>query len=70
MRAKPTWRVLDPGYLRGDAEDFDAQYCDETNELSNFWGTIRIQPRPDMTDAARLELMRQVESFVGADRLA
>lgn len=56
------WRIIGP--VDEDGE-FVAQFDSETNELTNFWSTIRISPRIGMTDEEMLRLMLLTEEVWG-----
>lgn len=61
------WRPLDLDPASLPDVEFTAQYCDETRTLMNFWGTLSIEVRPDMTDAERIVLMARLEDVAGDD---
>ena len=59
------WRPLDQS--SSEDYDFSAQYCEETNELANFWCTIVVLPRSGMSDTEMIALMARLETAAGDD---
>ena len=59
------WRVIDQ--TKSADPEFTTQYEEKTCTVTNFWGTIRVQVRPDMQDAEMVALMARLEEVLGED---